>query len=179
MDMQKNRNILLLFLFLMVLSIPDVFACFGDKIGIAHLKGSESELSAQLIAIYIKEKTGIDSVVNEFNDVSAADGSLKKDETDIIIMTGTSDELDNDTLLSNNTDSKFFTLIESDGEKVVLRVAKKRLEDIKFYTLNKVMGRIHKVISGADFKTQIDLVKAGTKFPKEAAREYLTENDLI
>lgn len=163
----------------MVLYIPDVSACFGDKLGIGHLKGARDEFASQLIAIYIKEKTGIGSVVNEFADNGSAERSFKKEETDIIIMTGAADTLDDEKLASENKDSKFFTLVGESGLKVVLRVSKTRLEDIKFFTLNKVMERIGKVISAADFKEMVNLVKNGKKYPKEAAREYLLEKDLI
>jgi hypothetical protein len=177
--MKKHYLTLLLFFVLSVVYIPEAKACFGDKLGFGYLKGTQDEFSTQLIAIYIKEKTGIDSVVNEFATLASAEKSLKKDETDIIVLTGPSNELDNEKLAGNHKESRFFTLVEVDGNKVVLRVAKKRLEDIKFFTLNKVMDRVHKIIKPADFKASVARVKSGEKFPKQEAREYLVERDLI
>ncbi len=155
-------------------------ACFGDKLGIGYVKGGvEDEFAAHLIAIYIKEKTGIDSLVNEFKSAASIEGSMKKGETDIIVWRGSAAGLDTDRLAAEKTWGRFFPLVETGGGKVVFEVSKKLLEDIEFFTLNKVMERAGRLISPADFTKAISLIKDGEKFSKQAAREYLLAKDLI
>lgn len=155
-------------------------ACFGEKLGIGYLKGGEeNEFSAHIVAIYIKEKTGIDSVINKYSNLYSAEGSQKGDKTDIIILIGKADELDIEKLGKEKDNCSFFTLIDAAGRKVILQVSKKRLADMKFFTVNKVMKRIHKVISVDDFNKWVAKVKSGDKFSKQAAREYLLEKDMI
>jgi hypothetical protein len=154
-------------------------ACFGDKLGIGYIKGVEGEFSAHLIAIYIKEKTGIGSVVNEFENAASVESSLKKDKTDIIIWTGNMDKLDIEKLAEEKKESSFFLLVQGGGRRVILEVSKKRLKDIKFFTLNKVMERVGGIISAADFQRLVSEVKDKKKFSKQAAREYLLEKDII
>ena len=177
--MKKKSIISILFLFLSVLSVNSAHPCFGDKLGLAHLEGETEEFSANLIAIYIKEKTGIDSIVNKFDDFDAVNSSLKKDETDIVILAGSENELNIEKLGNEHSNSKFFTLVNGDGINIVIRVTKKRLEDIKFFTLNKVMERIGRIITADELKKRLVDIKIGGKFPKQAAREYLVEKDLI
>jgi hypothetical protein len=152
--------------------LPKTYACFGDKLGIGYIKGVEDEFCAHLVALYIKEKTGIDSIVNKFGSADAVEGSLKKVETDIIIWTVEKEK-------SSGAGTKFFSLLENGGNKIILEVSKKILDDIRFHTLNKVMERIGKIINHSDFESAISLIKDGKKFSKQAAREYLVEEDLI
>ncbi len=176
--MKKQLTILILLLSLLLLQ-TNLYACFGDKLGISHKKGSVDEFAAQLVAVYIKEKTGIESIVSEFKSVDSVNASFKANKTDIIILTGEASSAGIKTLARKDKTSKFFKLLDIDSGKVILRVSKKRLDDIKFFTLNKVMKRIGKIINSADFKARLARIKNRSKFPKQAAREYLVEKDLI
>ncbi|MFC1856014.1 hypothetical protein ACFL2A_05685 [Thermodesulfobacteriota bacterium] len=176
--MKKLRSFLILFFLFSVLLTHDAFACFGDKIGIAHLNGMNSEFSAHLIAIYVKEKTGIDSVVNEFESEEQIESSFQKDESDIVILTYDA-KPDIMKLSSDKKDSKFFTLVSGNDINIVLRVSKKRLEEMKFFTLNKVMKRVPKIISKSDFMKWLGKAEIEKMYLKEAARKYLLEEDKI
>lgn len=169
----KRFYICAIMIFLTVaILLPKTRACFGDKLGIGYVKGVEDEFCAHLVSLYIKEKTGIDSVVSEFSDADAVESSLKKVETDIIIWTVEKEKI-------NGTETKIFLLVEDGDKKIILEVSKKILDDIRFHTLNKVMERIGKIITYADIEKNISLIKDGKKFSKQAAREYLVEEDLI
>ncbi len=154
------RSILVL-LFLLI-SVP-AGACFGPKLFLGTPPGVEGELLFHLVSIYVKEKTGIESLRLEMTAEQTADGLLKKEEVDLAF--------------DHNQSQQWGALLQV-GEQLYLLSGPRPTQDLQFTTVPRVLSKLQRLLDADDLSHLRQQVTAGV-LPAKAVRSYYMQQGWI
>jgi hypothetical protein len=148
---------------LLTLAAATSLACFGPKLFIGVTPGLEGELRFHLIAIYLHEKTGIDSTLIELKPGQSAAAALAADEIDFGF--GGPDSLGGAPVLNL-------------GEGLWLYSGPRPLNDLQFSTVGRTLAKLQQRLGPDSLKVMREAVSAGV-LPAVAVRDYLHKNGWI
>ncbi|WP_053550465.1 hypothetical protein [Desulfuromonas soudanensis] len=147
--------------FLLLTAVSPALGCFGPKLYFGVSPGPEAEILYQLCALYVKEKTGTESVRV---DVATGEGLalLGDDKLDLVLVEG------------------------SDGEEDLLRLApfpalragKRPRDDLQFTTVLPALHKLAGLLRREDVAALLARVAAG-EASAAAARAFLTDRGWI
>lgn len=151
------------FFFIIFLIFSDAKACFGPELFVGYEKNnSESYLIANLLDVYIKEKTGINVLLKEID--KASTGKLiDKEAVDIIAFTFESE--------------KTKKIYLGNDRKVSVYYRKKIEEDLRFATLIEALTNLSRRFTQKDLEELKLLVDKKGKI-KRTIKEFLIEKGI-
>jgi hypothetical protein len=154
-------SLAVLLTFLLLTPVPPALGCFGPKLYFGVAPGPEAEILYQLCALYVKEKTGTESVRV---DVAAGEGlSLLGDEKlDLILAEGGDRKED---LLRLST-------------LPALLAGKRPRDDLQFTTVLPALRKLAGLLRGEDVAALLERVVAGES-PAAATRAFLMRRGWI
>lgn len=152
-----------LIIFFIPLFFTDVYSCFGPELFIGYEKNnSESYIVANLLDIYIKEKTGINVVLGDL-DRNIVLNMLKNEKIDIL------------TFPINYLDIKKIDI--SSDKKISVYYRKKIEEDLRFESLRTTLVNLSRCLTKKDIEELTNLVEKKGKV-KRTIKEYLMERGI-
>ena len=140
-------------LIFLLLSLP-ANACFGPKLYVGTASGQEGELLYHLVAIYLKEKTGVESVRVEMVDEQTAEILLEQEKIDFGYSFSASDK---------------WPHMLSLADQLFLLHGPRPVEDLQFTTVPKTLVRLQAKLQADDVKELRRQVAAGV-LPAKAVR---------
>ncbi len=149
--------------FFLVLLPGGAFGCFGPKLYIAAGDSHRQEAFYALVSIYIKEKTGTDSV-HVARDGSAPGALIADSRADLEII----DE-------SASVDGRL--LFHKPGLPLLLS-GPRPLEDLQFTLVPRALERLGRLLTAAQFDLLVARI-AGGEAPLAAARDFLRQQDWL
>jgi hypothetical protein len=137
-------------------------ACFGPKLYLGVPEGAREQVLAELVVLYVKEKTGIETIQVT---VAAGAGSTEVRAERL------------DLTLAATGDPKLATLLKMPGGLVLLS-GRRPLDDLRFTTVAPALKKLENLLT-EDFMNRLlaDLA-AGTP-PAAAARQRMMEQRWI
>jgi hypothetical protein len=143
--------------FLLLTPAPSALGCFGPKLYFGVSPGPEAEILYQLCALYVKEKTGTESVRV---DVAAGEGLslLGDDKLDLVLAEGGEKKED---------------LLRLAALPALL-AGKRPRDDLQFTTVLPALRKLAGLLRGEDVAALLSRVAAGES-PAAAARAFLTD----
>ena len=155
-----NKYIATLLLLLISLS---AYACFGPKLYIGTAAGEEGEMLFHLVAIYLKEKTGVESLRVELTDEQTAETLLEQEKIDFGF--------------SSSSSAKWPQLFSFDQQLYLLH-GPRPVEDLQFTTVPKALKRLQKRLQADDLKLLRQQVASGL-LPAKAVRALYMQRGWI
>jgi len=157
------RALCLAAVLLLTLQVSAGQACFGPKLFIGVAPGVEGEMRYHLVAIYLHEKTGIDSSRIE----------LKPGQSGL------------DAIAAQEVDLGFAASATAAGKRVLrldeglgLYSGERPLHDLQFSTAGRAFARLQKVIDRDGLAPVRQAILAGT-LPAVAVRNFMLEQGWI
>ena len=135
------------------------FACFGPKLFVGTEPGLAGEMRYHLVALYLHEKTGIDSVHVVYEPGQNALQAISAQKIDLGFSTA--DESDIPVLLKL-----------TDGQ--VLYSGKRPLEDLQFSTAPRALQKLQQRLNNASLQSVEEQIAAG-ELPAAAIRNFMLE----
>ncbi len=154
------RNILLILL--IFISSP-AGACFGPKLFVGTPSGEDGELLFHLVSIYIKEKTGVESLRQELAAKQTAEGLLQQEEVDLVFAPQQ----------SPNWNSLFQV-----GEQLFLLSGPRPTQDLQFTTVPRALSKLKRLFKVEDLAKLRQKVASGV-LPAKAVRSYYMQEGWI
>ncbi len=139
------------------------YSCFGPELFVAYEKNNQSSYNlANLLDIYIREKTGINVSLKEITKDNLP-SLIKKEAVDIIVFDAPSE---------NTTVFKF-----GSEKKIIIRYRTKIEEDLRFKSLIEALTKLSNLISNKDLNELSILIEKKGKI-KRTIKEFLIEKAL-
>ncbi len=155
-------RILLVTLFCLAILQP-AFACFGPKLYIGSAAGERGELLYHLVAIYIHEKTGVDSIRLEMTAEQTALGLLQAEEVDLVFAEAPSQD--------------WKSLLQI-GTELQLLSGPRPTDDLQFTTVPRALDKLQRLLKPADLAQLQGEVEAGA-LPAKAVRKLFMQRSWI
>ncbi len=152
------RRLLACFIVALALGGGIAWGCFGPKLYVGTGAGVEAEVLYELVALYLKEKTGIETVRVELEGRDAAE-ELHGERLDLAFAPGPAPGLT--------------PLIELAGLPLLLS-GRRPLEDIQFTTAGPALRRLGSKLTPLQVRDLCARVAAGAPVKAEV-RRFLTE----
>ena len=152
----------LLGLLLLLNMVLPVQACFGPKLYLGVPNSREGMLLAELVALYVKEKTGVDSVLVTL-DGSDPVGEIRQEKLDLAV--------------SVQPDSRLPDLLGLEGVPALLSGVRP-YDDIQFTTVVPALRKLASLLDAETFAGLVDDVASGEP-PKARVRRLLMERAWI
>lgn len=149
-------------LLLFALVLP-ASACFGPKLYIGTPAGVDGELLFHVVAIYIHEKTGVDSLRSVLNEQQTPLSVLRDGQVDLTFAEAPSGD--------------WTTLFQPDNALWLLS-GSRPTDDLQFSTVPRALQKLQRLFSPADLALLRQLVAAGT-LPATAVRSLYMERGWI
>lgn len=147
----------------LVLLVSSGSSCFGPKLFIGVTPGVEGEMRYHLVAIYLHEKTGIESNRVELKpDHTAAQAIVAKE---IDLGFSVEDSLAAPVVLRLDNEFKLFS-----GERP--------LSDLQFTTVSRALKRLQKRLDAGNLNAVRQAIAQGT-LPATAIRDFMLEEGWI
>ena len=156
----RTLKICCLVLLLSMLALP-VQACFGPKLFLGVPADSDGQVLTSLVAIYIKEKTGIDT-----ERVDLADRTVRQEIS--------ADKLDYGFVAENDS---LQTILNVKGLPLLVS-GPRILNDLQFTTVAPALQRLQKILKPEHVEQIRQDVDNGT-LPMAAARKFLMKQRWI
>lgn len=150
------RRALFLMLPVLLLTAFPAAACFGPKLYLGTSSGPQSAVLFEVVALYVKEKTGVETVRVDLAD-EAPLAALHAEKADMILAVGVT--------------PAETTLLALDGLPRLV-VGKRVLEDLQFTTVAPALRRLARVLTVADVAGVLTAVEDGMP-PAAAVRQLL------
>ncbi len=155
-------RLLILFLFLLTLNAAPVAACFGPKLYLGAESGAQGEVLFALVSLYVKEKTGTESVRVDLDGKDPL-AELRADKVDLIFWGGV-----------------------VPVEPVVLRIdglpllisGPRPLEDLQFTLVAPALKKLGRLLTAEQVMELADQVSQGAP-PAASARRFLMSQGWI
>ena len=147
---------------LLLFSVP-AGACFGPKLYFGTMPGANGELLYHLVALYVKEKTGVESVRVE----------LKPEQTVVCLLQDEKIDFG----FSRTASSKWPTLLTI-GDQLFLLHGPRPTDNLQFTTVPKALARLQKVLLPVELEALREKVKAGV-LPAQAVRTLYMQRGWI
>lgn len=154
---------LLLSLLLLLFTALPATACFGPKLYVGTPAGEEGELLFHLAAIYIHEKTGVDSLRFEMEDGQTAQQLLQQEQVDLIF--------------SRTADESWPALLQV-GAELWLLSGPRPTDDLQFTTVPRTLKKLQRLLSTEILAALQQQVAAGV-LPATAVRKLYMERSWI
>ena len=138
-------------------------ACFGPKLYIGSVAGEEGELLFHLAAIYIHEKTGVDSIRLEMTAEQTPTGLLQAEEVDLVFSVAPSQD--------------WQSLLQV-GNQLQLLSGPRPTDDLQFTTVPRALAKLQRLLNPADLAQLQEKVAAGT-LPAKAVRQLFMQRGWI
>lgn len=155
-------RILTLLLTLLLVTMPG-FACFGPKLFIGTPAGEKGELLFHLAALYIHEKTGVESKRFEFNPGQGAEQALQLEQVDLAFSFAESDS--------------WQSLLQIDDQFWLLS-GPRPTEDLQFTTVPRTLEKLQRLLTPEDLENLQTQVAQGD-LPATAVRKLYMERSWI
>lgn len=151
-----RHSLFLALLLLLVTAFPAV-ACFGPKLYLGASSGPHSAILFEVVALYVKEKTGVETVRVDLAD-EAPLAALGAEKADMVLAVGAT--------------PAETTLLAIDGLPRLV-AGKRVLEDLQFTTVAPALRRLARLLTMGDVAGLLAAVEGGMP-PAAAARQLLT-----
>lgn len=148
-------SLFLTLLLLLVTAFPSA-ACFGPRLYLGTSSGPQSAVLFEVVALYVKEKTGVETVRVDLSD-EAPLAALRAEKADLVLAVGAT--------------PAEATLLALDGLPRLV-AGKRVLEDLQFTTVAPALRRLARLLTLADVAGVLTAVEGGTP-PAAAARRLL------
>lgn len=148
-------SLFLTLLLLLVTAFPAA-ACFGPKLYLGTSSGPQSAVLFEVVALYVKEKTGVETVRVDLAD-EAPLAALRAEKADLVLADGAT--------------PAEATLLALDGLPRLV-AGRRVLEDLQFTTVAPALRRLARLLTAADVAGVLSAVEGGTP-PAAAARRLL------
>lgn len=150
-----RRPLLLALLLLLATAFPAA-ACFGPKLYLGTSSGPQSAVLFEVVALYVKEKTGVETVrVDLAGEAPLA--ALGAEQADLVLADGAT--------------PAETTLLALDGLPRLV-AGRRVLEELQFTTVAPALRRLARLLTVADVAGLLSAVEAGAP-PAAAARRLL------
>jgi hypothetical protein len=146
-----------LVLFLLLLAFP-AGACFGPKLYVGTPAGEDGELLFYLVAIYIKEKTGVESLRVELAEEQAGEKFLQQDKVDLVFHSAAS------------ADWKALLQLE---QQLWLLSGPRPTQDLQFTTVPRALSKLQRLLTVAELSELRRQVAAGVLPAKVVRTRYM------
>ncbi len=163
MAVSPLRVLLSAVVLLLVLLAVNGAACFGPKLFIGVAPGLEGEMRYHLVAIYLHEKTGIESTQVELKPGRSVLKAIAAKEIDLGF---------------SGQDAAAGTVVLRLEEGLKLYAGERPLNDLQFSTVGRAFSRLQKRLD----RERLDKVRqaiAGGRLPAGAVRDYMLEKGWI
>lgn len=133
---------LLLSLSLLLVPVAPAAACFGPKLYVAVPGGAEGELAFAVVSLYLKEKTGVESLKV---DLSGKDGlrELAEERADLAVVTVAPQG------------------VAQLAPGMVIASGSRPRDDLQFTTVLPALAKLHKLMAAAEWPTLLARVRGG------------------
>lgn len=148
---------------LLVLFALPASACFGPKLYIGTGPGEEGELLFHLAALYLHEKTGVDSIRFEMNQEQSAEGLLQQQQVDLAFH--------------SQAGSNWKALLQI-GTELWLLSGPRPIDDLQFTTVPRALQKLQRLFTADDLSLLRQQVAAGT-LPATAVRSLYSQRGWI
>lgn len=147
---------------LLLIALP-AGACFGPKLYVATDAGEEGELLFYLVAIYIQEKTGIESTRFEMAPEESGENLLLQDKIDLVFASA--------------ANKKWPSLLVV-ADELFLLSGPRPTDDLQFTTVPKALSRLQSRLKSADLVLLRQQVAKGV-LPAKAVRTLYMQRGWI
>lgn len=154
LNMLKLIKLLLLFTLTWSLSLP-VNACFGPKLYLGTPAGEDGELLFHLAAIYVQEKTGVESIRFEFSDGQGAEDLLRQEKVDLAFHPSASES--------------WKTLLQV-GNELFLLSGPRPTDNLQFTTVPRSLAKLQTLLTLQELTALRRQIAAGV-LPATAVRQ--------
>lgn len=138
-------------------------ACFGPKLFIGVSPGPENEVLFALVTLYVKEKTGVESLVVEASLESGMLDLIDADKADMVFVVS-------ERPLQN-------TVFNVKGFPVLV-TGKRPLEELQFTTVLPAVKKLNGLLRQDDLAMLVNKVKSGES-AMQVVRKFFMENRWI
>lgn len=153
---------LLSILLVLFCALP-ALACFGPKLYVGTPVGEDGELLFHLAAIYIHEKTGVDSIRFEIGSEQTAEEMLQQENVDLVFSQG--------------PHSEWKSLLQV-GTELSLLTGPRPTDDLQFTTVPRTLKKLQKLLKTEDLIALRQQVADGV-LPAKAVRNLYMERSWI
>ncbi len=151
-----------LVLLLLLITVP-ASACFGPKLYLGTPAGEDGELLFHLVAIYVKEKTGVESLRVELTAGQTAESLLQKNEVDLAFHPAASQN---------------WSAVLQLEEQLWLLTGPRPTEDLQFTTVPRTLSKLQRLLA-AGALTELRRQVANGILPAKAVRGHFMERGWI
>lgn len=148
---------------LLVLVALPAAACFGPKLYIATPAGEDGELLFHLAAIYLHEKTGVESIRFELTEEQTAEQVLQQEKADLAFQQSAS-----------QTHKALLQL----GTELWLLTGPRPTDDLQFTTVPRSLTKLQRLLTVQDL-VQLRLQVAAGVLPAAAIRQLYQQRSWI
>ncbi len=148
---------------LIILCALPAAACFGPKLYIGTPAGEDGELLFHLAAIYLHEKTGVDSTRFEMTGEQSVEQVLQQDQVDLVF--------------SHHAVATRKALLQI-GNELWLLSGPRPTDDLQFTTVPRTLKKLQRLLSAEDLSALRQQVAAGV-LPATAIRKLYMERSWI
>jgi hypothetical protein len=138
-------------------------ACFGPKLYLGSVAGEDGELLFHLVSIYVKEKTGVESIRQEMTEDQTAESLLQKEQVDLAF--------------SATASSEWSALLQV-GSDLHLLSGPRPTQDLQFTTVPRALKKLAKILKVQDLELLREQV-AGGSLPATAVRQLYMQRGWI
>jgi hypothetical protein len=156
------RSLVLVILLVTLASLP-AQACFGPKLFVGVGQGGQNDVVFALVALYVQEKTGVESKRVEIKIGQDPLTLLFGEKADLVLVSA-DETLDN-------------TVFHVEGLPL-LATGKRPLEELQFTTVLPAIRKLNRLLKYEDVTRLINRVDAGES-AMAVAREFLMEHRWI
>jgi len=149
-------------LLLLLISLS-AYACFGPKLYIGTHTGEEGELLYHLVAVYLKEKTGVESLRVELTGGQTVEALLQQEKIDFGF--------------SPSSSGAWPQLLSFDQQLYLLH-GPRPVEDLQFTTVPKALQKLQARLQDDDLKQLRQQVASGL-LPAKAVRSFYMQRGWI
>ncbi len=157
------KKIVLLMPVVLLFFVATGYACFGPKLFIGVGPGLEGEMRYHLVAIYLHEKTGIDSTMITLKTGQTAIAAISAEEIDLGFSTVESSEA---------------THVLKLEEGLNLYSGKRPFNDLQFSTAARAFAKLQKKLASNNLAEIRLSISSGT-LPATAVRNFMMQNGWI
>ncbi len=153
---------LIIALLMLLIALP-ASACFGPKLYLATAAGEDGELLYHLLSIYIKEKTGVESIRVEIGAQETAEGLLRQEKVDLAFQ--------------DTASATWDSLMDVDKELFLL-TGSRPTTDLQFTTVPRTVIKFDKLFKSEDLRLLRKQVASGV-LPATAVRQLFMQRGWI
>jgi hypothetical protein len=157
------RSWLLLALLCFLLAAAPVWGCFGPKLYIGVPATPQGELLFELVALYVKEKTGTESVRVALGGGEEPLAALRGEKVDLVFAAA--------------APGPEPALLQVSGLPPLL-AGKRPLEDLQFTTVAPALAKLNRLLRAPELESLVSQVAQGAP-PGATARKFLMAKQWI